>query len=217
MAGEGDNLVTRAAARFAAMFGIAQTGRITLTKRLPVASGLGGGSADAAAILRLLARHHGIALNDPRLFDCADALGSDVPACLYGRTAIGTGRGERLHWIDGAPGVPVLLVNPAIPLSTASVFAAWDGQDRGPLSGGDALDIARTGRNDLEPPAIAIAPVIGKLLDSLAAQPGVIVARMSGSGATCFALFQDAAARSAAAATISAAQPAWWCLETELS
>lgn len=216
LAGEGDNLVTRAAARFAKAFGIEPTGRITLTKRLPVASGLGGGSADAAATLRLLAHREGIALDDPRLFACADALGSDVPACLFSRTAIGRGRGERLEPIAGAGGTPVLLVNPGVAVSTAQVFGGWDGIDRGALEVGDLLDVARAGRNDLEVPALAVAPMIGEVLELLAAQPGLALARMSGSGATCFALFDDVDARDAAADAVNAAHPGWWCLKTVL-
>lgn len=216
LAGEGDNLVTRAAVRFAASFGGELAGRVTLTKRLPVASGLGGGSADAAAMLRLLARREGIALEDARLFDCADALGSDVPACLYNRTAIGRGRGEQLEPIVGAPGTPVLLVNPGVGVSTAQVFGGWDGIDRGPLDQGDLLAVARVGRNDLELPALAVAPAIGEVLALLSVQPGVALARMSGSGATCFALFDDVAARQAAADAVKTAKPGWWCLETVL-
>lgn len=216
LAGEGDNLVTRAAAKFAATFGCDSPGRITLTKRLPVASGLGGGSADAAAALRLLARREGIALDDPRLFDCADALGSDVPACLYSRTAIGRGRGERLEPVTGAPGTPVLLVNPGAAVSTAQVFGGWDGVDRGALGPGTLLDVARAGRNDLEPAALRIAPVIGEVIERLGAQPGVLLVRMSGSGATCFALFDGVARRDAAAQRMRTARPAWWCLETVL-
>lgn len=217
LVGEGDNLVTRAAVKFSQAFGVELSGRITLTKRLPVASGLGGGSADAAATLRLLARHHGIALDDPRLFGCADALGSDVPACLYSRTALGTGRGERLVPLVGAPGTPVLLVNPGVAVSTAEVFRRWDGVDRGAIGEGDLLTIARGGRNDLEPPALAIAPAIGEVLAWLQAQPGVELARMSGSGATCFALFESLNACAAAAVQVKAAQPGWWCLKTVLS
>ncbi|WP_447728918.1 4-(cytidine 5'-diphospho)-2-C-methyl-D-erythritol kinase [Sphingomonas koreensis] len=216
LTGESDNLVTRAAARFAAAFGVEPAGRITLTKRLPVASGLGGGSADAAATLRLLARREDIALDDPRLFACADALGSDVPACLYSRTAIGRGRGEQLQWIDGAPGTPVLLVNPGVAVSTAQVFGGWDGLDRGGLDDGDLLAVAKAGRNDLEPPALSVAPVIGEVLDLLATQRGAALARMSGSGATCFGLFDSVAARGVALEAVSAAHPDWWCLETVL-
>lgn len=216
LAGEGDNLVTRARDSFDAAFGVATPGRITLDKKLPVASGLGGGSADAAATLRLLARREGVALDDPRLFAVAHALGSDVPACLFGRTAIGTGRGERLTPVAGVPGLPVLLVNPGVAVSTAEVFRGWDGADRGALPEGDALAVALAGRNDLDPPARAIAPVIDRVLGRLSAAPGVVLARMSGSGATCFALFDTVDARDACARQIGEAEPGWWCLETEL-
>ena len=148
LTGEGDNLVTRAAARFAETFG-GGAHAIELHKHLPVASGIGGGSADAAATLRALAKLHGVALEDPRLFAIADGLGSDVPACLLGKTAIGKGRGEQLQPVPGMPGTPVLLVNPGVAVSTAEVFRRWDGIDRGPL-GVDPLE----GRNDLEAPAL---------------------------------------------------------------
>ena len=207
LGGEGDNLVTRAAARFAERFG-GGAHAITLDKRLPVASGIGGGSADAAATLRALARLHGV--DTAELFDIADALGSDVPACLLGRTAIGRGRGELLEPVAGLPGVPVLLVNPGVAVSTAEVFQRWDGIDRGPL-GPDPL----AGRNDLEGPAHAIAPVIGEVLALLAAQPGVRLARMSGSGATCFALFETPEACTAAASAV--ARPGWWVQPTRLT
>ncbi|TGX56138.1 4-(cytidine 5'-diphospho)-2-C-methyl-D-erythritol kinase [Sphingomonas gei] len=208
LAGEGDNLVTRAAARFAETFG-GGAHAIHLEKHLPVASGIGGGSADAAATLRALAGLHDVALDDPRLFAIADGLGSDVPACLLGGTAIGKGRGERLEPVAGMPGTPVLLVNPGVAVSTAEVFRRWDGVDRGPL-GADPL----AGRNDLEAPARVIAPVIGDVLEALAAQDGVTLARMSGSGATCFALFEDAKACAAAAAGV--ARFGWWSVETTL-
>ncbi|QDX25507.1 4-(cytidine 5'-diphospho)-2-C-methyl-D-erythritol kinase [Sphingomonas suaedae] len=217
LAGEGDNLVTRARDAFGAAFGVTTPGRITLQKNLPVASGLGGGSADAAAMLRLLARREGVPTDDPRLFAVADGLGSDVPACLLGCTAIGTGRGERLAPIAGAPGVPVLLVNPGVAVATAAVFKRWDGVDRGALPSGDALNAARVGRNDLEASARALAPVVDAVLARLSDAPGVALARMSGSGATCFALFDTVAARAAAARDIGEAEPGWWCLETELA
>jgi len=212
--GEGDNLVTRAAARFAAAFG-GGPWAITLEKNLPIASGIGGGSADAAATLRALARLGGIVLDDPRLFEIADALGSDVPACLLGVTAIGRGRGEQLEPIDGAPGVPALLVNPGVAVPTGQVFARWDGIDRGPLPEGRIGAIVHDGRNDLEAPARAIAPEIDEVLDVLAGQPGALLARMSGSGATCFALFERPGDCAAAAARL--AQPGWWICETALA
>jgi 4-diphosphocytidyl-2-C-methyl-D-erythritol kinase len=205
--GEGDNLVTRAATRFAETYG-GGAHAIELEKHLPVASGIGGGSADAAATLRALAKLHGVPLEDPRLFQIADGLGSDVPACLLGKTAIGKGRGEQLTPVPGMPGTPVLLVNPGVAVSTAQVFARWDGKDRGQL-GADPLE----GRNDLEPPARAIAPVIDEVLAMLAAQPGAALTRMSGSGATCFALFENEEACTKAAAAV---RPNWWSVETKL-
>lgn len=214
---EGDNLVLRAARAFDARFGTSGPYRIALDKRLPVASGIGGGSADAAATLRGLARLHGIAPDAPELFDVAAGLGSDVPACLLGRPAFGRGRGERLEALAGLPPLPTLLVNPGVAVSTAAVFRAWDGVDRGPLGTGDVLRVAEAGRNDLEPPARALAPVIDAALALLAAQRGVRLVRMSGSGATCFALFDAEADRAAAAAAIRAVQPDWWCLETALT
>lgn len=215
LSGEGDNLVTRAERLFAEQVKPVPPAAIELVKRLPVASGIGGGSADAAATLRALARAHGVATDDPRLIDCAEALGSDVPACLLGRAALGRGRGERLDPLSDLPPLPALLVNPLVPVSTAAVFARWDGVDRGGIPDGDAIAAALAGRNDLEPPARAIAPVIDRVLDRLATQSGLVLARMSGSGATCFALFDTGEARGAAARALSD-QP-WWCLKTVLA
>ncbi|VXC94764.1 4-(cytidine 5'-diphospho)-2-C-methyl-D-erythritol kinase [Sphingomonas sp. AX6] len=217
LAGEGDNLVLRAERAFRESVATLPPLAVTLDKRLPVASGMGGGSADAAAMLRAMARRAGVANDEPRLVAVAEALGSDVPACLLGRTAIGRGRGEALTSITGAPGVPVLLVNPGVAVSTASVFAGWDGIDRGGLPAGKLIAAAIAGRNDLEPPARTIAPEIGDVLDRLSAAPGARLARMSGSGATCFALFDRAADRAAAARTIRSVEPDWWMLESELS
>jgi 4-diphosphocytidyl-2-C-methyl-D-erythritol kinase len=202
LSGEGDNLVTRAAQAFRAKFG-GGAHAITLDKRLPVASGIGGGSADAAATLRALGRLHGVTLD--AMFAIADALGSDVPACLYGVSAT-----PGLTSSTGLPGTPVLLVNPGVGVSTAEVFRRWDGIDRGPLPADP-----REGRNDLEPPARAIAPVIDEVLALLAAQPGPGLVRMSGSGATCFALFEDAASRDAAAEVLAA--KGWWVLPSRLT
>jgi 4-diphosphocytidyl-2-C-methyl-D-erythritol kinase len=201
------NLVMRAAEALRQSSGTRAGARLFLTKQLPVASGIGGGSADAAAALRLLTRLWGI---DPdHASKVAPALGSDVPACLLSMTARGEGAGDELRLVqDGSiAGVPVLLVNPGIPLSTRDVFEAWDGVDRGPL-----VDW-REGRNDLEAPARALAPAIGEVGDWLARQEGAGVVRMSGSGATCFALFDSVAARDAAA---SACPSNWWHLATFL-
>jgi 4-diphosphocytidyl-2-C-methyl-D-erythritol kinase len=209
--GEDDNLVTRAAAAFAETFG-GGPWHLHLHKNLPVASGMGGGSADAAATLRALAQLQGIPLDDRQLAEIALALGSDVPACLLGVTAIGRGRGELLEPVPGLPGTEVLLVNPGVAVSTAEVFARWDGIDRGPLCPNPLL-----GRNDLEAPARAIAPVIGEALELLAAQPGVTLARMSGSGATCFALLDSRASALAAVLALTTAHPDWWVRATTLA
>jgi 4-diphosphocytidyl-2-C-methyl-D-erythritol kinase len=129
----------------------------------------------------------------------------------------GEGRGDVLTPLEGVPGgQALLLVNPMRPLATGPVFAHWDGVDRGPLDPGDPIAAATAGRNDLEPPAIAILPVIGEILALLGGQEGVILARMSGSGATCFALFEDDAARDMATSDIVADHPDWWLLPTRL-
>ncbi|MEO7787620.1 MAG: 4-(cytidine 5'-diphospho)-2-C-methyl-D-erythritol kinase [Sphingomicrobium sp.] len=201
-----DNLVLRAAQALADAAGVAPNVALRLVKQLPIASGVGGGSADAAATLRLLTRLWGIA---PEYAErVAPTLGSDVPACLLSMTARGEAAGDALALIDaGVAGAPVLLVNPLKPLSTGAVFAAWDGVDRGPL------DAWRDGRNDLEPSARVLMPDIGEVVGFLAGVPGVTFVRMSGSGATCFALFEHEAARDAAAAAVPAH---WWHLATWL-
>ncbi len=215
--GEGDNLVTRAARRFGEVFGDPGPLTIVLDKHLPIASGIGGGSADAAATLRALARLTGVAVDDARLFAIAEALGADVPACLLGRSAVGTGKGEQLQPVAGLVDTPVLLVNPGVAVSTGPVFKTWDGVDRGGIGEGDLLVRAIAGRNDLEPPARALAPVIGDVVALLQAQPGAVLARMSGSGATCFALFDTVAARASAAVAVRSLRPGWWCLESALA
>lgn len=196
-----DNLVNRAAETMGV------TARLHLTKNLPVASGIGGGSADAAAALRLLAQLYGQPL--PPL-DIQRRLGADVPACVVSQTRRGTGVGEALSPAESVAGTPVFLVNPRVPLSTAAVFGAWDGVDRGPL------DNWREGRNDLEAPARMLVPEIGTVIDWLSSRHDVIMARMSGSGATCFALFGSEAARSRAALETERAHPGWWGMESVL-
>ncbi len=202
-----ENLVLDAAYALRDAAGITAGAQLTLTKNLPVASGIGGGSADAAAALRLLTRLWGI---DPRhAVEVAPAIGSDVPACLLSLSARGTEAGDKLELVQDASisGTPVLLVNPNVPLSTGAVFAAWDGEDRGPL-----IDW-REGRNDLEAPARYLAPAIPDLLDWLKKQDGANFVRMSGSGATCFGLFDNVAQRDAAAV---ACPSNWWHLATFL-
>lgn len=193
-----DNLVIGAAEA------IGVKARIRLTKNLPVASGIGGGSADAAATLRLLSKLSGKALPPP---DVQRALGADVPACVVSQTMRGEGVGDALIAASSVAGMPVLLVNPQLPLSTAAVFEAWDGIDHGLLV--DWQD----GRNDLEAPARVLVPEIGAVLMWLNEQVGVTTARMSGSGATCFALFESTEARDHAAARVP---PGWWHMASVL-
>ncbi len=215
LGGDGDNLVLRAARGFAERFGRGGESGFRLDKRLPVAAGIGGGSADAGAALRLLCRAHGVAPED--VMDLAASLGADVPACFVSRPTRGIGRGERLEPVEGVPsGMPLLLVNPMVLLGTGPVFKAWDQVDRGPMEEGDPIAVALAGRNDLEPPAIGLVPEIGEVLGLLRAQAGTRLVRMSGSGATCFALFADEAARDAADDAVAAARPGWWRMATRL-
>ena len=213
-----DNLVLRAARELRSRYNGLRGAALTLDKRLPVASGIGGGSADAAAALRLLNRWWALGADDEDLIAIAAGLGADIPACVRSATARGEGRGDILVSQDGAglAGIPVLLVNPGVPVATAEVFAGWDGNDRGPLPIASPLAVAIDARNDLEPAARAIAPAIGDVLAALNGARGRIVARMSGSGATCFALFESDAERDAAEAAIGAAHPDWWRLASRL-
>lgn len=209
---EGDNLVLRAARALARTAGIAANAALVLDKHIPVAAGLGGGSADAAAALRLLNRFWGLDWSLERLAMIGAKLGADVSACVYGVTMVGEGAGETLRAVDlGVAGTPILLVNPRVAVPTGPVFAAWDGVDRGPLDPAAWL----SARNDLAAPALRLAPVIGDVLAALTAS-GAHVARMSGSGATCFALYADATARDEANAAVQDAQPGWWMLATTL-
>lgn len=201
------NLVSQAAEALRNRAGVSAGAALHLKKNLPIAAGIGGGSADAAATLRLLTRLWRI---DPaHSAAVAPGLGSDVPACLLSLSARGGGAGDELDLLvdPGIAGTPVLLVNLRVPLSTADVFARWDGVDRGPL--GDW----REGRNDLEAPATALVPQIGELLAWLRGREGATFVRMSGSGATCFALFGDEGACAAAA---DAVPRRWWRLATYL-
>jgi 4-diphosphocytidyl-2-C-methyl-D-erythritol kinase len=201
-----DNLVLHAARALRKQAGVSFGASLQLDKRLPVASGIGGGSADAAAALRLLTSMWRI---DPaHAAAVAPRLGSDVPACLLNMTCRGEGAGDALQLLEvGVTGMPVLLVNPRVPLSTAEVFARWGGVDRG------ALTEWRHGRNDLEAPALGLVPEIGAVLRWLHSRAETTLARMSGSGATCFALFESEDARDKAA---DACPPEWWCLATTL-
>ena len=202
-----DNLILKAARALREKASVDKGASITLDKRLPLASGIGGGSADAAATLRLLTSMWNV---DPSHASAvAPLVGSDVPACLLSLPVRGEGAGDQLTPIDlsDLSGTPVLLVNPRVALSTAEVFAAWDGVDRGPL------EDWRQGRNDLQAAAIKLVPQVEALLSWLSVQPGAEFVRMSGSGATCFALFGSEASRDAAA---EAVPREWWRLATAL-
>ena len=180
---------------------------IMLHKNLPVAAGLGGGSADAGALFRLVREAYGLP-EDWR--ERAARLGADVPACLASEMAIGRGTGTQLDRVENdLAGSPVLLVNPRVAMPTGPVFAAWDGIDHGPLPEGPASTIMRAGRNDLEPAAVGKAPEIQTVLDALAAW-GATLARMSGSGATCFGLFASDEALARASDNIGRGHPRWW-------
>lgn len=212
-----DNLVLRAARALAAAAGIAPRARLTLTKRLPVAAGLGGGSADAAATLRALDRLWGLGLGPAGLAPIAAGLGADVPVCLAARPARVGGIGERLAPAPTLPRFGLLLANPGVPLATAAVFAAWRGSFAPPAdlpagwadAAAMAADLAPVG-NALEPAARALCPAIAAVLDRLGGLAGVRLVGLSGSGPTCFALFDDEGATAAAAARLAAAEPGWW-------
>lgn len=208
-----DNLVLRAARTLAKALNVETGIAFTLDKRLPIAAGIGGGSADAAAALRLAAQLWGVSIDTAQVRAVAAQLGADVPACLSSRTCFGTGTGTDLApcGVDVA-GLPILLVNPNLACPTGPVFQAWDVVDRGPL----VPDNWRTARNDLQDPAQSRLPEIGDVLAQLNMQAGVSIARMSGSGATCFAIFETSAARDAAAQSIKIARPGWWILPTRL-
>lgn len=214
-----DNLVLRAGALLARSAGRRPEAAITLEKNLPVASGIGGGSADAAATLRGLARLWSLNWPDHRLRELALRLGADVPVCVYARPARLRGIGERLDPIRGLPDLPLLLVNPGVPVATRAVFEAFELPSeafaRPPLAPHPSLTQfavwLAASRNELQPAAIRVAPVIATALAALEACPGCLIARMSGSGATCFGLFADLKAATVAAAAITKAEPNWWC------
>ncbi|HYZ64009.1 MAG TPA: 4-(cytidine 5'-diphospho)-2-C-methyl-D-erythritol kinase [Acetobacteraceae bacterium] len=211
---DGDNLVLRAARALSSASGVTAGARLVLHKNLPVASGIGGGSADAAAALRLLARLWRVAVPASELNTVALALGADVPVCLLSEPARMGGIGELLGIAPILPASGLVLANPGAPVSTAEVFRARDSAysepallpPRWPDAASMADDLARIG-NDLEAPAIRLCPAIGDALDWLRAQPGCLLARMSGSGATCFGLF---AAAEEAQAVAQGIPPGWW-------
>jgi len=223
LAGVGDdNLVLRAARAFAAHHGITAGATLRLTKNLPVASGIGGGSSDAAATLRALAVLWRRPLDDAAM-DIAAALGADIPACLDGRPVWVSGIGERLDPLPGLPALGIVLANPRRELATAAVFRAREGDfttdqfaRTTPRNAVGLFGLLRQCRNDLTEAAEGLMPEIGEMRDRLAALPGAYLARMSGSGATCFALFADRGAAHLAAIALAAARPDWWVRAGEL-
>jgi 4-diphosphocytidyl-2-C-methyl-D-erythritol kinase len=222
-----DNLVLKAARLLGERVGEFKAGEFILDKVLPVAAGIGGGSADAAAALRLLARTNKLELDDPRLSEVAQLTGADVPVCLGSNACVMTGVGETLLPL-ALPKMPCVLVNPCVPVATKDVFAALSLRHGQLLVGatdvilydptwpeaGASIDtwvkvLAGIG-NDLEKPATRIQPVIGEVLAALGQAAGARLARMSGSGATCFAIFNDDADAQRAAQAIRQEHPLWW-------
>ncbi|MDA9398693.1 4-(cytidine 5'-diphospho)-2-C-methyl-D-erythritol kinase [Bradyrhizobium sp. CCBAU 45389] len=221
-----DNLVFKAAKLLAEAVPGLKLGAFALDKVLPVAAGIGGGSADAAAALRLLARLNNLSLDDPRMQQVALATGADVPVCLFSRACDMTGVGEQFLPL-ALPSMPCVMVNPRVPVATKDVFQAL-GLRNGELLVGatsvleapawpeegasiaDWVEVLETVANDLEAPALRIEPVIGEVLDALRSSAGVKLARMSGSGATCFAIYGAATDAHAAAEKIRRDHPGWW-------
>lgn len=214
LSNEPDNLVLRAARALAEAAGVQPGAALRLVKRLPVASGIGGGSADAAAALRLLNRLWGAGFGAERLSLLSAGLGADVPVCVRSRPARMGGVGGDLSPAPVLPACGLLLANPGVALATPSVFRARSGEysalaelpDRWDDTAAMARDLGRL-RNDLEPAAVALCPLVGEVLEALRALPGCLLARMSGSGATCFGLFADAAAAQRAAELLPSE---WW-------
>ncbi len=226
-----DNLVLKAERILREEIAGLRSGRFHLVKRLPIASGIGGGSADAAAALRLLARLNGLPLSHPALLAAAGRIGADVPVCLEARARVMRGIGEQLGPPLRLPRLFALLVNPGVAVETAPVFRALGLQaGQGHAGGAESFGaeapspetsasliaaLAASG-NDLEAPARTVAPMIGDVLSALSAQPGCRLARMSGSGATCFALFDDCRASAAAGKLLTHGWPHWWAKPTVL-
>ncbi|MGB3739439.1 MAG: 4-(cytidine 5'-diphospho)-2-C-methyl-D-erythritol kinase [Pontixanthobacter sp.] len=187
--------------------------QVDIEKNLPVAAGLGGGSADAGALFRIIRELNGLPNDALRR---AATLGADVPACIESACCIGRGTGTELEpVVNDLAGTACLLVNPGVPLATGDVFAAWNEQDHGPIPDGAVSNITQHGRNDLEHPAIALCPAIGDVLHSLS-EMGAFIARMSGSGATCYALFRQHDVMAEATRKLAGDHPGWWQMSGSL-
>src|ERR1041384_7176225 len=221
---EDDNLVLRAARALARRVGRPAAAAIRLMKELPVASGIGGGSADAAAVLRGLPRLWALDLSWAALRAVAETIGSDVPVCVESKSSWMEGRGERVAPVSALPLISMLLVNPGIAVSTADVFRSLTSrQGTGTISRTLPLSLPReliaflkSTSNDLQAPAQRIAPAIGVVLDELSRMPGAELWRMSGSGATCFALFEDQDSTEMAEIALSRTHPDWWVKATRI-
>lgn len=239
----GDNLVLKAAQALAEQVEGLRVGRFVLSKRLPVAAGVGGGSSDAAAALRLLARANSMELDDPRLMQAARATGADVPVCLDPRSRMMRGIGDILSAPLDLPRLPAVLVNPGVAVPTKDVFAklrrhsetqsgkaAKPQRITAPMSSRSSFEALASGQvtmsalidrlaedcNDLEAPAISLQPVIAGALDAVRKLPGCLLVRMSGSGATCFGLFETTSIAAAAARALHGDCPTWWVRATTL-
>ena len=222
----GDNLILTALRALGAASGAGDPAlAVSLDKQLPIAAGLGGGSSDAGAALRVARDVLGLSLDDAALAGIAASVGADGPMCLHARAAWAEGRGERLTFEPRLPPLPAVLINPGVPSPTGAVYRAYDaGQpaaaDRpGPprdWAPSSVIDWLAAQRNDLEAPAVALEPAIGRALGEAARLPGMRLVRMSGSGATVFALFDSPEASSDAARGLSIARPDWWVRATTL-
>jgi 4-diphosphocytidyl-2-C-methyl-D-erythritol kinase len=228
LAADADNLVLRAAGGLRTLAGVKAGAAITLTKNLPIASGIGGGSADAAATIGALLTLWGVRPDRDQVFDFALTLGADVPVCFYGAPAVMTGVGEAIKPAGLLPPMHVLLVNPLVATPTPQVFKARTGPFSGanpwepllPIPAPTPQDLAaalKARRNDLTEAAIGIAPVIRDVLTAIERTDGCLLARLSGSGATCFGLYAQAADAEAARQAVLAAQPGWWAVATEVA
>lgn len=218
-----EDLTARAVQGLAGIYGKAADFTITLEKNIPVAAGLGGGSADAAGAIRLICREWDVDWNDPQVLELAAGLGADVPMCLYSRPAWIAGVGEQVTPIENCAELDLLLVNPRVPLSTADVFGEYEPAKAGTAIDTSAVDLGMPSsvlsflehqRNELAASAQGLCPVISDMLDALMHSEDCRLARMSGSGPTCFAIYANAESCNRAALELSARYPGWWVLPT---